>query len=68
MTRYFSNIWFENSCRACELAAARPTPIASEALSRIGQLYAVEKDIRGRGAEEHTALSGVSTRETNLGG
>ena len=31
-----------------ELAAAGPAPIASEALERIAELYAVENDIRGR--------------------
>ena len=31
-----------------ELAAPGPAPIASEALKRIAELYAVEKDIRGR--------------------
>ena len=35
-----------------ELAAAGPAPIASEALERIAALYAIEKDIRGRSAEE----------------
>lgn len=35
-----------------KLAVAGPAPIASEALQRIAALYAVEKDIRGRSAEE----------------
>ena len=38
--------------RFYELAAAGPAPIASEALERIGQLYAVESEIRGRCAQE----------------
>ncbi len=38
-----------------ELAAAGSAPIASEALERIGALYAVEADIRGRPAEERRA-------------
>ena len=39
-----------------ELAAAGPAPIASEALQRIAALYEVEKDIRGRGADERRAV------------
>ena len=35
-----------------ELAAPGPAPIAGEALKHIAELYAVEKDIRGRSAEE----------------
>jgi transposase len=35
-----------------ELAVPGPSPIASEALERIAALYAVEKDIRGRHADE----------------
>lgn len=35
-----------------ELATPGPAPIASEALKRIAEIYAVEKDIRGRSAEE----------------
>ena len=38
-----------------ELAAAGWAPIASEALERIGALYAVESDVRGRPAEERQA-------------
>jgi transposase len=38
-----------------ELAAAGSAPIASEALERIGTLYAIEADIRGRPAEERRA-------------
>jgi len=39
-----------------ELAAAGPAPIASEALERIAGLYAIEKEIRGRSAEERRAV------------
>jgi transposase len=35
-----------------ELATPGPAPIASEALKHIAELYAIEKDIRGRSAEE----------------
>ena len=44
------------SRRFYEFAAASPAPIASEALERIAGLYAVEKDIRGRSADERRAL------------
>jgi transposase len=35
-----------------QLATPGPAPIASEALQRIAALYAIEKEIRGRSAEE----------------
>jgi hypothetical protein len=35
-----------------ELAAPGPAPIAGEALKHIAAFYAIEKDIRGRSAEE----------------
>src|SRR5882757_32056 len=38
-----------------ELATPGPAPIASEALEHIAALYAVDKDIRGRGADERRA-------------
>jgi len=44
--------WSHVRRRFYELAAAGPAPIASEALERIGALYAVEKDIRGRNPDE----------------
>src|SRR5579863_8035377 len=44
--------WSHVRRRFYELAAAGPAPIASEALERIAGLYAVEKDIRGRSADE----------------
>ncbi len=39
-----------------ELAVAGPAPIASEALQRVAALYEIEKDIRGRGADERRAV------------
>jgi hypothetical protein len=42
--------------RFYELAATGPAPIAPEALERIAKLYAVEKDIRGRTADERRAV------------
>jgi transposase len=44
--------WSHVRRRFYELAAAGPAPIAGEALERIGALYAIEKDIRGRSADE----------------
>ena len=48
--------WSHVRRRFYELAAAGPAPIASEALTRIGALYAVETDIRGRSAEARRAV------------
>jgi transposase len=48
--------WAHVRRRFYELAAAGPAPIASEALERIAGLYAIESDIRGRGAEERRAV------------
>ncbi len=39
-----------------ELATPGPAPIASEALERIAEFYAIEKDIRGRSAEERRLI------------
>ena len=35
-----------------DINQAHASPIASEAIQRIGQLYAIESEIRGRSAEE----------------
>ena len=48
--------WSHVRRRFYELAAAGPAPIASEALECIAGLYAVEKDIRGRNADERRAV------------
>jgi transposase len=48
--------WAHVRRRFYELAAAGPAPIASEALIRIADLYAVEKEIRGRTAGERRAV------------
>jgi transposase len=50
--------WSHVRRRFYELAAAGPAPIASEAMERIGRLYAIEKDIRGRSAEERRTPPG----------
>jgi transposase len=48
--------WSHVRRRFYELAAAGAAPIASEALERIASLYAIEKEIRGRGADERRAV------------
>jgi transposase len=48
--------WAHVRRRFYELAAAGPAPIASEALQRIAALYEIEKDIRGRTADERRAV------------
>jgi len=48
--------WSHVRRRFYELVAAGPAPIASETLERIAGLYAIEKDIRGRSADERRAV------------
>ncbi len=48
--------WSHVRRRFYELAAAGPAPIASEALERIAGLYNVEKDVRGRSADERRTV------------
>jgi transposase len=47
--------WAHVRRRFYELAVAGPAPIASEALKRIAELYAVETESRGRSADERRA-------------
>jgi transposase len=54
--------WAHVRRRFYELAAAGPAPIASETLERIGALYAVEKDIRGRNPGERCAARQEKSR------
>ena len=54
--------WSHMRRRFYELAAAGPAPIAAEALQRIGQLYAIEADIRGRSADERCAARQARSR------
>ena len=54
--------WSHVRRRFYELAAAGPAPIANEALERIAALYAIEKDIRGRSADERRAVRGENSR------
>jgi transposase len=48
--------WAHARRRFYEIQAAGPAPIATEALARIGQLYAIEAGIRGRPAEERRRM------------
>ncbi len=45
-----------------ELATPGPAPIASEALKHIAEFYAIEKDIRGRSAEERRIIRQQKSR------
>jgi transposase len=54
--------WSHVRRRFYELAAGGPAPIASEALERIAALYAIEKDIHGRSAEERRAIRRENSR------
>ena len=54
--------WSHVRRRFYELAAAGPTPIAAQALERIGELYAVEKDIRGRNPDARRAARQEKSR------
>jgi transposase len=54
--------WSHVRRRFYELATPGPSPIASEALEHIAALYAVEKDIRGRGADERRAVRQQKSR------
>jgi len=48
--------WAHVRRRFYEIAAAGAAPIATEALARIGALYAIEAEIRGRSADERRAV------------
>jgi transposase len=48
--------WAHWRRRFYEITKASPAPIASEALERIAALYAIEKAIRGRSAEQRVAV------------
>jgi hypothetical protein len=54
--------WAHVRRRFYELAVAGPAPIASEALKRIAELYAVEAECRGRNADERRALRQEKSR------
>jgi transposase len=48
--------WAHLRRRFFDIAAGGPAPIASEALERIAALYAIEKTVRGRSAEQRRAV------------
>jgi transposase len=54
--------WTHVRRRFYELAVGGPAPIASEALERIAALYAIEKDIRGRIADERRVVRQARAR------
>jgi transposase len=54
--------WAHVRRRFYELAAADPAPIAREALARIGALYRIENEIRGRSAAERCAVRQAQSR------
>jgi hypothetical protein len=45
-----------------DLVTAHQSPVAGEALERIGGLYAIEKEIRGRSPEQRRAVRGTRAR------
>jgi hypothetical protein len=54
--------WAHVRRRFFELAAAGPSPIAGEVLERIGGLYTIENEIRGRCAEERRDMRQQKSR------
>jgi transposase len=54
--------WSHVRRRFYELDAAGPAPIASEALARIGALYAIESDIRGHNPDDRRAARQEKSR------
>ena len=54
--------WSHVRRRFYDLSAAGPAPIAAEALERIGALYAVERDIRGRNPDKRRAARQEKSR------
>src|SRR5271165_1274447 len=45
-----------------DLQVAHKSPVAAEALERIGALYAIEKDIQGRSPEERRGIRDIRSR------
>ena len=54
--------WSHVRRRFYELAQSGPAPIAVEALERIGELYRIEGEIRGRSPEERRAIRQQKSR------
>jgi transposase len=54
--------WAHTRRKFYDLHEATGSPIAAEALRRIGELYAIERTIRGRTAEERRAVRNAQSR------
>lgn len=54
--------WSHARRRFYEIAASGPAPIATAVLKRIGELYAIEAEIRGRSADERRAVRQKKTK------
>jgi transposase len=54
--------WAHARRKFFDLEQAHASPIASEALSRIGQLYGIESEIRGRSPDERLQIRQTRTR------
>jgi hypothetical protein len=54
--------WAHTRRKFFDVHEATGSPIAAEALRRIGELYAIEKSIRGRTAEERRAVRNAQSR------
>ena len=54
--------WAHGRRKFYDLHEATGSPIAAEALRRIGELYAIEKSIRGHTAEERRAVRNAQSR------
>ncbi len=54
--------WAHGRRRFYELAAAGAAPIASDALTRIAELYRIESDIRGKSAAERARIRQAKSR------
>ena len=48
--------WAHVRRKLFDLHAAQASPVAAEALKRIGALYTIEKDIQGKGTQERQAV------------
>ncbi len=56
-----------NTCISLLVLLCHPSPATTEALSRIGELYAIEADIRGRPAEERRQARETRSRPILIG-
>ena len=54
--------WAHTRRKFFDMHEATGSPIAAEALRRIAELYAIEKSIRGRGAEERRSVRNTYSR------